>query len=345
MRVLLYSDAQATDGHERCFSDPTKSLQLWRIERMYDELKRIYVEHRCQALWDLGDTTDDRTAIPVSVIDLLCDKLEFFDGKWNLKLVGNHEQFLRDTRIHAGKMFRQFFHVIDTCEAIKFGNVNILCVSYHDDIEEIVKFLRHQPKTEVSVLLGHFQVAGCQMSSGMAVTGVPREALDFVKLGLLGHIHKPQTLGKGNIHYIGSPFQQHWGESGDNKRAAILDISDAGLKLDFVPLQGFPAYRQVSFSEFCNCVDATSEDRYKVIINSVEETEQFYTHPLSNRVDEVIYAFDQRATSVSETDEAIPQTKLDVLRRYMAKNPPGNIGVSLDDGSMLAFGEEITLYQ
>lgn len=343
MKVLIYTDAQATDGHERCYNDPTKPLQLWRIEHMFDELQRIYKAHNCQALWDLGDTTDDRTAIPVSVIDLVCDRLEAFDGKWNLKLVGNHEQFLRDTKIHAGKMFRHFFKVVDTCEVIRFGKVNILCVSYHDDLEAILKFIRHQPKTERTILIGHFQLAGCQMSSGTAATGVPRDLLSFLEIGLLGHIHKPQTMG--NLHYIGSPFQQHWGEAGDNKRVAILDISDSGTSVEFVPMEGFPRYRQVNFTEFVESVQQNSEDRYKVVLSSIEETERFYAHPLSTRADEAIYAFEQEEGEQSKNASAIPSSKQDILERYVQKNPPSDLGIVLDDQSMLTFGEQITLHQ
>lgn len=344
MRVLVYADAQATDGHERCFGDPTKPLQLWRIEHLYDELMRVYRQYNCQALWDLGDTTDDRTAIPLSVIDMLCDRLEEFDGKWNIKLVGNHEQFLRDTKVHAGKMFRHFFHVTDTCESIRFGNVNILCISYHDDVEAILKFIRSQPKTERSILLGHFQLAGCQMSSGMAVTGVPRDMLKFVELGLLGHIHKPQTIGK--LHYVGSPFQQHWGESGENKRVAVLDISDTVLDVQFVPLEGFPIYRQVTFPEFVECVKAASEDRYKVVLRSIEETERFYAHPLANRADETVYAYEHAdEPGVAEATGDIPRSKRDILLSYMAKSPPKDTGIDLDDETVLHFGEEITAYQ
>jgi hypothetical protein len=344
MKVLIYSDAQATDGHERCFNDPTKPLQLWRIERMYDEIKRIYDEHKCQALWDLGDTTDDRTAIPVSVIDLLCDKLEPYSGEWNLKLVGNHEQYLRDTRIHAGKMFRRFFHVVETCESIKFGNVNILCVSYHDDVVAIVEFLRQAPRNKPAILIGHFQLVGCQMTSGTAITGVPKAALNFVEVGLLGHIHKPQS--QGNIHYIGSPFQQHWGEAGENKRVAILDVGDHGISLEWVPLTGFPRYRQVTFEQFKECVKAESEDRYKVVLSSVEETEKFYAHPMANRADEAIYAYEQgSAVTVTQTGDVVINSKRDLLLRYMQKNPPSDLGLSIDDESMLELGEGITAHQ
>lgn len=341
MRVLIYSDLQATDGHEHCFNNPTESLQLWRVSRFFDELVRIYKLHNCQALFDLGDTTDDRTAIPVSVIDLLCDRLSFFTGEWNLKLVGNHEQLLRDTKVHAGKMLRQFFHVVDTVKAMKFGKVNILCVSYHDDIQKILDFLRRQPKLEKTILIGHFQVAGCQLSGGMAVTGVPQEALKHFTINLLGHIHKPQQLGS-NIHYIGSPFQQNWGEAQEDKRVAILDITDQKAALEFVPLEGFPRYRTVGYQEFLDQVKENSEDRYKVVLNSLEETEKLYAHPLCNRCDEAVYAYDQVPDRTEGSDQPIPHSKEEILMRYMLKAPPSEAGVVLDSETLLQFGLSIT---
>lgn len=343
MRVLCYTDAQATDGHERCFTDPSRPLQLWRIQRLYEELQRIYRAYRCDALWDLGDTTDDRSAIPVSVIDLLCDSLEFFTGEWNLKLVGNHEQFLRDTRIHAGKMFRRFFHVVNTTETMKLGKVNILCVSYHDDIEAIREYLRRAPKDKPCVLIGHFQVAGCAMSSGLAVTGVPREEIEFVNVALLGHIHKPQSLGTGHIHYVGSPFQQHWGEAGEDKRVAILDITDTAIHLEWVKLEGFPRYHTVNFDTFCQVVKEDSEERYKVVLSDLAQTEKFYAHPLANRADEAIYAYTQAVEGQSlQTNPAIPRAKTAILEEYVNKYPPGNVGIALDPQSVLEFGEAIT---
>jgi len=340
MRVLAYADLQATIGHERSFTQPTKSLQLWRMERFFDEVKRIYDQFECHALWDLGDTTDDRVAIPVPVLDLLCDRLEHFTGKWNIKLVGNHEQYLRDTTVNAGKAFRKHFQVVETVDVFEYGKFNILCASYHDDFQVITDFLRNAPQHR-SILLGHFPVVGCQMSTGTSLTGVPRNMLSFVKLGLLGHVHLPQQID--DLHYIGSPFQQHWGEAGEHKRVAVLDISEQGIfKLGWQLIQGMPLYRQVNFEEWQRLVKPDSEDRYKVVLTSLEETEAFYAHPLANRVDEPIHDYAQTVKTQSTNGGSISNSKEDLMKRYMAENPPGERHIEMDDATMLAFGEEIS---
>ena len=343
MRALVYADIHATDGCERCFADPTKLLQMHRLELFFDQIDRIYKEYKCDALWDLGDTLDDRSSVPVPVIDLLCERLEKYTGKWNLKLVGNHEQYLRDSSIHAGKMFKRFFHVIDSCEVISCGKVNIKAISYHDDDKDILDFLMPRRSLPNTLILGHFVVFGCRMpSGGQAANGMPHKNFDFADMCLLGHIHKPQSIG--NIHYIGSPFQQDWSESGDSKRVALLDIEDTGrMKLTWVPIEGFPVYKHVTFDEFVKAVQPDSEDRYKVVLKSVPETEAFYAHSLANRADEPVYDYEQPATaSGTESSEPIPHTKQDILRRYLRQNPPDGLSAPVDEESMLAYGEQIS---
>lgn len=340
MRILIFSDLQATYGHEQCFSDPTVPLQIWRVTRFFKELERIYSEWRCDALWDLGDLTDDRTAIPLPVIDTLCDMLEPFTGEWNIKLVGNHEQWLRSTRIHSGKMFRRFFNVVDTAQTFQMGKVNIICLSYNDDVEATLKYIRRQPKLEPTVMIGHFQMAGSQTNSGVLATGVPRAEIDFPLVTLLGHIHRPQTVG--NIHYVGSPFQQNWGEAGEEKRVGILDIECESVSLKWVPLTGFPRYRQVGLAEFMQKVTENSEDRYKVVLRSLAETEKFYAHPLMNRADEAVYDYESVKSEPEGTDISIPRTKQDIYARYLKLKPPGESGIDLDEQTMRDFGDMIT---
>jgi hypothetical protein len=43
----------------------------------------------------LGDTTDDRQAIPIPTIHAVLKPLERFKGGHNIKLMGNHEQWLK----------------------------------------------------------------------------------------------------------------------------------------------------------------------------------------------------------------------------------------------------------
>lgn len=338
-RFLAYADLQATDGHERCFADPTKSLQLWRVEKFYADLLHVYKEQDCDGLWDAGDTTDDRSSLPVPVINAVLGGLEKFPASPNhLKVIGNHEQYLRDSSIDVGRMFSSFFQVVSALEVIEFENVNILMCSFLEEAERIVKFLRyHRRKNKPAILLGHFQVAGAQMAAGTALAGVPSQEMEFVELGLLGHVHRPQSFGA--VHYIGSPFQQHWGEANESKRVAIVD-TDA-MTVAWVPLPGFPVYRTVSLEQWKTLNSADSEDRFKVVLRGPAETEEFYAHPLFNRA-EAAYAYSLAPLSAQGEASAIPRTKQEILSEYLRRNPPGERNIILDEQTMLLYADKIS---
>jgi DNA repair exonuclease SbcCD nuclease subunit len=358
MRALCYADLQATDGHEKCHGDPTVPLQIARVDAFYGMLLKIYEENKCDCLWDLGDTTDDRSSIPVPAIDTVCGNLmQFPKNQWNLKLIGNHEQYLRNTHVHVGQMFAPYFTVVTGNEAfvVPGAGVRIAVCSYPADERDTVTWLREQHKQakqakQKTVLLGHFQVMGCMTGAGQLLAGVPKDEITWVDLGLLGHVHKPQSLHK-NVHYIGSPFQQDWGESGEDKRVAIVDISSDGkIAVKWLPIDGFPQYLQVSVSEFEELCTSESEDRYKVILKSQTEATKFYAMPLAHRA-EPIYDFDVTANATgtncgSDSTTGALNTAWtfdNVIQRYVENNTPESRGIPSSVEEMVVFGHEIAL--
>lgn len=350
MRALVYTDLQATDGHERSFKDPTQSLQINRVQDFYADLLRIFNEHQCDCLWDLGDTLDDRSAIPVPAIDAVCDALlQFPQHQWNLKLIGNHEQFLRNTKVNVGKMFAPYFSVVPNNKAYTLNGVRILCCSYPACMADTMQWIEQQKalaqkaKQKV-ILLGHFAVMGCMTGDGRLLAGIPKESVSWVDLGLLGHIHKPQSVSK-RVHYVGSPFQQNWGEAGEDKRVAIVDISMATV--EWVPLVGFPTYALVGLEEFKEVCTAETEDRFKVVLKSQAEAATFYANPLAHRA-EPVYEFIEE-TEEAQADGAAPvlghRWSFDsVVQRYVERFTPDACGLPMTIEEMVGYGKEIALH-
>jgi hypothetical protein len=342
MKLLLYADLQATDGSETCFHDPTVRLQDWRVRRFFEVLKEIYAAHGCEGLIDLGDTTDDRSAIPVPTIDTLLHGLSHFTG-WNMKLIGNHEQYTRDARVHVGRLFERQFTIVDEVEAFQAPDSEAVLVfaSYPGSYAKLAERLGEMTRIyrgRKMVLFGHFQVIGCRLNSGVALDGLPRECLSQFTTGFLGHVHKPQEVAK-NIHYVGSPFQQNFGESGEAKRVAIFDT--VTLHTEWVSLEGhgFPVYRTVGAEEFVERVQDASEDRYKVVLSSQADTETLFAHPLCNRA-ESEYSY---TTANDHAPAAVKSWSFEsVLQRWIEKNPPKDAGLELPDDEMLAIGMEIS---
>lgn len=341
MKLLLYADLQATDGNEVCYNDPSTRLQDWRVRHFLEILREVYLRHECDGLIDLGDTTDDRSAIPVPTIDALISGLAPFDG-WNVKLIGNHEQYTKDARIHVGRLFESRFTVVNEFEAFQSPDSDAVLVfaSYPGSYPRLVEWLAQTAENyrgKRLILFGHFQVIGATLNSGLAYDGVPKEALLPFTLGFLGHIHKPQEVTR-NIYYVGSPFQQNFGESGEEKRLAILDTQT--MHVEWVSLEGFgfPKYRTVSAQEFVECATEVSEDRYHVVLSSQADTEALFAHPLCTRA-ETEYSY--TTTNALQSAPVTSWSFEAVLQRWLAKSPPKDAGIDLPEDEMLSIGMEI----
>lgn len=340
MRLLIYADLQGTDGDAVSFLEPGKPLQHCRMEQFFKDMLRIYHEHECCGVIDLGDTTDDRTSITWPTIEILGTGLNLLpDSDWNFKLTGNHEQYLRSAEINNRRLFEHKFSVVDGCEIFEFGDYMAFFCSFSEDYGELTKWIvegvkeyRDRPK----ILFGHFQVLGARMNSGSALHGVPVDVLKHFNIVLLGHVHLPQTIDKC-IHYIGSPFQQNWGEAGENKRVGVLDTDDCSIT--WVPLEGYPEYRQVTLEQFKVVSQQKTENRFKVTLTSHAEAEVFFRHPLFQQA-EPVYVYEEGLPEEQKVEE--DWTFEGIAKRYMALVPPSAAGIESGDAEVLEIGKMIS---
>lgn len=330
------------------FSNPGRSLQDWRVERFFKDLYKIFEDNECDALWDLGDTMDDRSMIPVAALDTTLTGLQLFPDGNHLKLTGNHEQVLKDTTISNSKVFDPYFYVADQPYSYveKRTKTRILLCPFPASNKELEKWIDAQRKTakdyKQTILLGHFQAIGSETKSGIMLEGVDITCMDWVDQAFLGHVHKPQSLAD-NIHYVGSPFQQNWGESAENKRVAIYDTATQVMEWIFMEDQGFkyPQYRAVTLSTFESSIEEESEDRWKVLLTSPDETDRFYQHPLSNRA-EAVYNYDIAPTTANAIEGADTWDFDSILVRFLERNPPENSDITFTKDEMLELAGEIT---
>ncbi len=295
MLILVYTDLQAGDGSERRRHDPNTPLQRWRVQKFYAWAAELVQKKGIEAVWDMGDTTHDRSALTHPTIQTVtrgCAQLtRGLPTVTNFKLLGNHEQHLKDPNTHAGNLFSPYFHVVEGTEIFDWPaeNLTILCASFSTNIPALEQWLKTTIDSVRSdrrlIVLGHFPVGGAQLSSGPHAQGVNREIFDLADLVLLGHIHRRQKIGR-NIHYVGSPFQQDFGEANDpQKCVAILDTET--LKLEWVPTP-FPVHRTISVAELSRA--SITEDILRVSVQSPAEAQQLYASPHAGRV-EPVYDF------------------------------------------------------
>jgi len=95
-----------------------------------------------------------------------------------------------------------------------------------------------------SVLISHIFVLGGMTSSGEreidlgGARALPVGSLPPCDYVALGHLHKPQHMGKGHCYYCGSPLAYSFDEANTEKRVKIFDLNTEGVvDLKDVPLK------------------------------------------------------------------------------------------------------------
>lgn len=342
MRFLVYTDLQATEGSERCFTDPSLPLQRYRVKSFYDKLEALAEIRDCDALIDLGDTTDDRSFIPRATLEALTAGLSrFAPNKRGIKLTGNHEQLLKYTDVNSSHLFQPYFGHIDQ-PIVELSTITAaVCHPFHEDYDavnaEIEARLNQLGEYRYKILLAHGDVRGVKYDSGESCKkGIDPELVDRFDLALFGHVHRHQKFGK-NAYYVGSPFQQDFGEAGQRKFVVVLDVNDEP-KLEWVEILGMPEYKVVSHDSFISSAKPDEEHRYWVTLSSIEETEKFYASPLSVLGTPKLTYSAQLGAEVKQESESVSDRQL--LERFVSIRPisgvPDDVAKDLVDiGEML----------
>jgi len=113
--------------------------------------------------------------------------------------------------------------------------------SYDDAVRTVVNSLNLE-KTERNVIVSHQFVTGAVLSDSEKITVGGSENIscdiyndfDYVALG---HIHRPQTIGKENIRYCGTPIKYSFSEVNHNKSLTVVDIKEKGsIEMTYIPL-------------------------------------------------------------------------------------------------------------
>lgn len=224
-----------------------------------DEIYRIALEERVDAVVIAGDVYD-RAIPPTEAVTLLDSFLTRLVQKEIpvLMVSGNHDSSERIA--FAGKILeRQGLYVAGTCEEPprtvtledEYGPVTFVLLPFVKSAEvgadssagAVESILSKTPMTlnrnRRYVLITHFFVTGDGGESpelSDSETDSQVGGLDGVPVGLfqsfsyvaLGHIHKPQYMGGGNVYYSGSPLKYSFSEAAFDKSVNIVELKEPG---------------------------------------------------------------------------------------------------------------------
>jgi len=145
-------------------------------------------------------------------------------------ILGNHDIFYKNrSDVNSLKeLFDDKFTVHEKPITLPFDGLNIALLPWinKENEEESLRFIQ---KTDAPVLCGHLELHGFQVLRNTPFDGGMNAEL-FKKFHSVytGHFHTRHS--RGNIHYLGCPYEITMGDYGDKKGFHILDTETRELE-------------------------------------------------------------------------------------------------------------------
>lgn len=239
--------ALVTDTHFGCRND--HPLFHDYIERFYSEVFFPFLEKNAiTTVVHLGDIFDRRKYINFQSLDRC--RQYFFDQieKRSLKLhiiIGNHDTFFRDTNdVNSPRLLLEQYKTIKIYEGpieVQLGNTLVMFVPWIclDNEKQTYKLIK---MTKAQVAFGHLELAGFEMYKGAMIDhGMDAKVFSKFDIVCTGHFHHKSS--KGNIHYLGSPYEIVWSDFDDPRGFHTFDCDTRELEYIENPLKIFHKIR------------------------------------------------------------------------------------------------------
>lgn len=323
--------ALVTDIHFGARNDNRKIADFQ--EKFFRDVFFPYIkEHNIDTVIDLGDTFDRRKFINFVSLDRA--KKMFFDplNENNISLfalVGNHDSFYKNTiEVNSMDLLASSYdnvYIVNKPEVIKFDGFPIvmlpwICDSNKEEVNDLVT------NTQAQVLFGHLELAGYQMYRGQSIYhGMDDKWLKKFDLVCTGHYHTRST--KGNINYLGCPYEMTWSDYDDPKGFHIFDTETRQLEFIENP---FTMFKKIHYNDADAVVTDIIEmnfDEYKdsvIKVIVVNKTNPYWFDMFMEKIDKcepihVQVVEDHLNLDLEGEDEIIQEAEdtLTILNNYI----------------------------
>ena len=150
-------------------------------------------------------------------------------------LLGNHDTYFKNTNnINSVELLLQPFSNISVISKVKeltFGTQRVAFVPWicEDNQVSTMQFLQD---TTAKQCFGHFEIVGCKMNDKtLCEHGLAVDVFKKFERVLSGHFHHRNA--KGNILYLGCPYEMCWDDYNDPKGFYVWDTDTNDLQ--FIP--------------------------------------------------------------------------------------------------------------
>jgi DNA repair exonuclease SbcCD nuclease subunit len=264
-------------------------------------------------------------------------------------LVGNHDTYYKNTnevnsmtQMYGDRAYDTMKVIVDPTE-LTIGGTKLVLMPWmcQDNMDQALDLIKN---TKAQVLFGHLELAGFEMYKGSVIDhGMDSKVFDKFDVVCSGHYHHKST--RGNINYLGCPYEITWSDYGDQKGFHVYDTETRELEFIHNPYGMFQKiyYDDAVWSGNLNDYDFTAlRNTYVKVIVQVKNNPYWFdlfidklekSDPLSIQVvdDNMHLDLEDDDSIVSEAEDT-----LSILRKYV-----DTVDVNVDNKLLDAFITEL----
>ncbi len=237
---------------------------------------RFYYEHffpylaanGISRIFHLGDIVDRRKYINFVTARHLRKFVEHCDSS-GIRLdviIGNHDTSFKNTN-EVNSMRELFEH--STYDIHYYSDADVVDVDGTDiavlpwicsgNYEESMQFINN---TNAQILFGHLELVGFEMYKGAINDhGFSASLVDKFDVVCSGHFHHKST--RGNINYLGAPYEMSWSDYNDPRGFHVFDTDTRELTYIRNPLTMFNKIHYHDQDKTLDDIMAVDFDHYK----------------------------------------------------------------------------------
>lgn len=206
------------------------------FEKFYDNVFFPYLkQHKVTRIIQLGDLFDRRKYINFNTLkrskEYFFDKIVENDIRMDV-FVGNHDTYFKNTNeVNSPELlledYRNNIYVTSEPKDLDLVDLNVTLLPWMCS-GNYQQCIDHINKTDAQVLFGHLELAGFEMYRGAVNDhGMDAKIFDKFDMVMSGHFHHKSS--RGNIHYLGTPYEMTWSDYNDPKGFHIFDTETREL--------------------------------------------------------------------------------------------------------------------
>ena len=226
-----------TDQHFGVRNDNQVFLDKYR--KFYEKIVIPFIDkYEITNVLCLGDSFDKRKSINYNSLEAAKDM--WFTplserGIHMDMLIGNHDIYFKNTlRVNSPSLLLSEYdniNVVDTPREIDYDGRTICLIPWicDDNRNETLKVIE---ESKADICMGHLELNGFEAIPGHVMDHGDDPSI-FEKFNLVcsGHFHMKSR--RGNVNYLGNPYQLYWGDYGQQRGFHVLNTDTT--KLTFLP--------------------------------------------------------------------------------------------------------------